>query len=69
MPLPHNNPTELGCWERLNALSQQLKQTTLANLFSADPGRARKLSIEWEDFFVDFSKHLVTDQVMGKLYE
>jgi glucose-6-phosphate isomerase len=69
MPLPHNNPTELGCWERLNALSQQLKQTTLTNLFSADPGRARKLSIEWEDFFVDFSKHLVTDQVMGQLYE
>lgn len=69
MPLPHNNPTELGCWERLNALSQQLKQTTLTNLFSADPSRARKLSIEWEDFFVDFSKHLVTDQVMDQLYE
>ena len=68
MPLPHNNPTQLKSWKQLQELSNEFKQASISKLFEEDAQRAQSMSIEWEDFFVDFSKHLSDKRVLDSLY-
>ena len=68
MPLPHNNPLQLKSWNQLQELSNEFKEASISNLFEADPYRAQSMSIEWGDFFVDFSKHLSDKRVLDTLY-
>jgi len=69
MPLPHNNPTQLKSWKQLQELSNEFKEASISKLFEADAQRAQSMSIEWEDFFVDFSKHLADQRVLDTLYQ
>ena len=68
MPLPHNNPSQLKSWKQLQELSNEFKEASISTLFEADAQRAQSMSIEWEDFFVDFSKHLSDQRVLNTLY-
>jgi len=68
MPLPHNNPTQLKSWKQLQELSNEFKEASISKLFEADAQRAQSMSVEWGDFFVDFSKHLSDKRVLDSLY-
>jgi len=68
MPLPHNNPTQLKSWKQLQELSNEFKQASISKLFEEDAQRAQSMSVDWEDFFVDFSKHLSDKRVLDSLY-
>lgn len=67
MPLPKIDPTQTESWKLLKAHYTKIKSKHLRSLFSEEPGRAIRFSIEWEDFLVDYSKNRVTQKTMDLL--
>ncbi|NND14965.1 MAG: glucose-6-phosphate isomerase [Eudoraea sp.] len=67
MSLQQTNPTQTAAWKKLELLQQEEVDLHIKDLFESDPGRAAKLSREWEDFFVDFSKNRITDRTLESL--
>jgi glucose-6-phosphate isomerase len=69
MPLPQNNPEQSPSWEKLKNLATSVQATTLIDLFKNDSSRVSNMSLEWQDFYVDFSKNLITKEVWNALYD
>ncbi len=69
MPLPQNNPERSPSWEKLKNLATSVQATTLIDLFKNDSSRVSKMSLEWQDFYVDFSKNLITEEAWNALYD
>lgn len=69
MALPKINPTTTPAWQALNDHFQQTKNIHLKELFANDPGRAKKFSIQWEDFFIDYSKNRIDSTTMELLLQ
>ncbi|MBG6133417.1 glucose-6-phosphate isomerase [Aquimarina sp. EL_43] len=66
MTLPTINPTTTKAWEALQSHYETIKKTHLKDLFEQYPDRATDLSIEWKDFYVDYSKNRI-DKTTKKL--
>ena len=56
-------------WNALTAHQRAIKDKTLRELFAADPGRAKRLSLRVGDLFLDYSKNRVTDETMRHLQD
>lgn len=56
------NPTTTKAWAELNKHFETAKQFKMKQLFDESPNRAEDFIIEWEDFYVDFSKHLINKE-------
>lgn len=56
------NPTQTKAWERLEAHFADIKNIDLKKEFRENPGRANDFTIQWEDFYVDYSKNLITKE-------
>jgi glucose-6-phosphate isomerase len=69
MPLPQKNPESTASWKALKAQAQSLKSARLIDLFAQDPKRVEHMSLEWNDFYVDFSKNLIDDTTWKLLYQ
>ena len=69
MALPNVNPTTTAAWQKLQALFETKKDLNIKELLAADPNRIADYSIEWEDFYVDFSKNIVDGEVFTALLE
>lgn len=69
MALKATNPTTTDSWKKLQSHFESLKSKHLKDLFAADSSRAEKLTVEWEDFYVDFSKNRITPKTMELLIE
>jgi len=69
MPLPTTNPTNTKTWEKLQSHFEAIKNTHIKDLFAEDAQRADKFSIQWDDFFIDFSKHRITGTTLELLLE
>jgi len=69
MPLPQNNPEQSPSWEKLKNVATSVQATTLIDLFKNDSSRVSKMSLEWQDFYVDFSKNLITEEAWNALYD
>lgn len=61
------NPTRTQAWENLEKHFNVTKNLELKELFHENPDRAEKFSIQWEDFYVDFSKNLITEETQALL--
>jgi glucose-6-phosphate isomerase len=61
--------TQLPAWQALAQHSRALAGVHLRRLFEEDRGRFGRYSLEAAGLFVDYSKHLVTDETMKLLYE
>ena len=60
MSFPKINPTTTNSWKKLTKLAANRK--TLQTYFAEDKDRAKQFSIDWDQFFVDYSKnHLDND--------
>ncbi|MHA7056708.1 glucose-6-phosphate isomerase [Aquimarina sp. M1] len=66
MALPTINPTTTKAWKALQSHYKQIKNTHLKDLFIQSPDRAEKFSVEWKDFYVDYSKNRI-DETTKKL--
>ena len=54
-------------WEALEAHRRNREGVHLSDLFGEDPGRGERLTLRAGDLFLDYSKHLVTDDTLGLL--
>jgi len=56
--------TTLQSWQALNQHFAKIKDTTIADYFARDPQRAAKFSVGFGDWWVDYSKHRIDEQVL-----
>ncbi|GAA2509820.1 glucose-6-phosphate isomerase [Streptomyces gobitricini] len=56
-------------WTALGKHREQLGQTHLRELFAADPTRGTAYTLRVGDLYLDYSKHLVTDETLRLLRE
>ncbi len=66
MTLPTINPTSTKAWKALQDHYEHIKDKHLKDLFAQSPDRADSFSIEWNDFYIDYSKNRI-DQTTKKL--
>lgn len=63
------NPTQTNAWKQLEDHFSEVKNMELQNEFRENPGRAEDFTLEWEDFYVDFSKNLITKETQKLLID
>ncbi|MFI9649715.1 glucose-6-phosphate isomerase [Streptomyces sp. NPDC052040] len=56
-------------WTALAKHREELGEVRLRELFAADPGRGGEYTLQVGDLYVDYSKHLVTDETLRLLRE
>ena len=61
------NPTKTNAWKELEAHYTKMKFSHLKDLFQTDPKRFEKFSIKEEQFLLDFSKNLITQETLDLL--
>lgn len=67
MSLPSINPTKTQAWKALENHFQEMKAREMQDIFSEDTTRAARLKIEWQDFYLDYSKNRITDETISLL--
>lgn len=67
MALNTTNPTHTNAWAALKAHFEDIKDTHLSQWFLTHPNRAEKMTIKWDDFYVDYSKNRVDDKTLELL--
>src|SRR6202789_1138548 len=61
--------TQRAAWKALETHYQQVRNVPLRSLFSDDPGRAARFSIEAAGLFLDYSKNRITDETRKLLLQ
>ncbi|MEV4507302.1 glucose-6-phosphate isomerase [Streptomyces klenkii] len=61
--------TQLPQWQALTRHREQLEGTHLRHLFTDDPHRAQRYTLHVGDLYIDYSKHLITDDTLHMLRE
>ncbi|MER5600605.1 glucose-6-phosphate isomerase, partial [Streptomyces sp. NPDC002265] len=56
-------------WTALAKHREELADTGLRELFAGDPGRGSGYTLQVGDLYIDYSKHLVTDETLRLLRE
>lgn len=65
--MKNTNPTQTQAWKNLEKHFNNTKNLQLKDVFEKHPERAEEFSLEWEDFYVDFSKNLITKETQNLL--
>ena len=63
------NPTHTNAWKNLEEHFGNLKEGKIKKLFAGDKARAEKFTISWEDFYVDYSKNIITEETKKLLLD
>jgi glucose-6-phosphate isomerase len=58
---------ESASWRRLEWHQREIRDLHLRDLFAGDPGRGGRLTAEGAGLYLDYSKHLVTDDTLHLL--
>src|ERR1700744_315637 len=61
--------TQRAAWKALETHYEQVRNTPLRSLFSDDPGRATRFSIEAAGLFLDYSKNRITEETRKLLLQ
>ncbi len=69
MALQNIDPTTTEAWQKLLAHYHQTKNVHLKELFANNANRAAGLSLQWNDFLVDFSKNKITKETLDLLVQ
>ena len=67
MAFPKVNPTKTNSWQTLQDHFGDIKNVHMKDLFAQDKNRANNFTIQWEDFYVDYSKNRITDDTLKHL--
>ncbi|WP_298509337.1 glucose-6-phosphate isomerase [uncultured Kordia sp.] len=67
--LTNINPTETEVWKRLQEHFYATKSFALKDYFTTDSERADRFTIQWKDFYVDYSKNCISQETMDLLLE
>ena len=64
------NPTQTAAWQALQKHFDEMKDVTIAELFSKDGDRFSKFSATFDDqMLVDYSKNRITEETLAKLQD
>ena len=69
MNLNKINPTETQAWQKLRTHFSLSEFKSIKDLFEKDENRVSNFSIDWNDFYVDFSKNNWTSETKNLLIE
>ncbi|WP_455168721.1 glucose-6-phosphate isomerase, partial [Aegicerativicinus sediminis] len=69
MSLKNISPVSTAAWQKLKDHYSQIKDTHIISWFEDDTERVTKMTINWNDFLVDFSKNRVNDTTWKLLLE
>ncbi|WP_104735288.1 glucose-6-phosphate isomerase [Hanstruepera ponticola] len=69
MPLPKINPTTTKAWKKLQEHFKEIEHIHMKDLFAKDPERANNFTIDWQDFYVDYSKNRITEKTKNLLID
>ena len=69
MALQNTDPTKTEAWKKLSQHYIENTDLSLKHLFVKDSDRAKKHSIRWNEFFVDFSKNRITEETLQLLLQ
>lgn len=69
MALLVQNPTKTVAWKALQNHFEKVKQQKMQQLFAEDQNRAEKFQIEWQEFFLDYSKNRITEETLKLLLD
>ena len=69
MSLKKIDPTKTKSWDNLNSHYKTIKSSSIIDFFKENPFRSDDFKIEWEDFYVDFSKNIINSKTIKLLIE
>jgi len=61
------SPQNLTAWQRLTYLRERMEDSPMQALFSADPERFQRFSVQLDDLLFDYSKNRIDGEVMREL--
>ena len=61
--------TQLPAWKALQTHYETIHNRHLRELFQSDPGRGRRLTLEAEGMYFDYSKHRITEETVRLLLD
>lgn len=64
---PNQNPTLTKSWTNLEHLAEQAKALKMSKLFQENVNRFDQYSIEREGFLLDYSKNIITNEILDNL--
>ena len=66
---PKINPTKTEAWQKLQKHFSEMEHVKMQQLFAEDSARAERFSVEWGDFYMDFSKNRITEKTFELLLQ
>ncbi|MCK7589735.1 glucose-6-phosphate isomerase [Subsaxibacter sp. CAU 1640] len=69
MALKSINPTTTKAWNSLKSHLETIKNEHMSHWFAQDKERADKMTIQWDDFYVDYSKNRWTHETIDLLLQ
>ncbi|WP_250433365.1 glucose-6-phosphate isomerase [Hanstruepera flava] len=69
MSFPKIDPTKTLAWKNLQEHYNAIEHVHMKNLFEIDENRADKFTVQWEDFYVDYSKNRITEETKTLLLQ
>lgn len=67
MALKSIDPTTTKAWSLLKEHFKEIENVQMKEWFAKNKNRANEMTIQWEDFYVDFSKHRITNKTLDLL--
>ncbi|MFV8359023.1 glucose-6-phosphate isomerase [Flavobacterium sp. LS1P3] len=69
MALNTINPTETSAWKKLEMHYNEMQKASMQELFQLDATRTEKFNLKWNDFLIDYSKNIITQETLHLLLE
>lgn len=69
MALKSINPTTTKAWNSLKSHFETIKNEHMSHWFAQDKERADKMTIQWDDFYLDYSKNRWTQETIDLLLQ
>ena len=69
MALNTINPTETSAWKKLEMHYKEMQKASMQELFQLDANRTEKFNLKWNDFLIDYSKNIITQETLQLLLE
>ena len=69
MTLNTINPTTTAAWKKLEEHFKEMKSASMQEMFTNDITRTDKFNLKWNDFLIDYSKNIVSQDTIAILLE
>lgn len=69
MALKTINPTETSAWKKLETHYTKMQKASMSELFQLDGERTKKFNLKWNDFLIDYSKNIISQETLQLLLE